>query len=109
MHPGAACFGLDGDADAAAAAAPSCCCSILLLLLLITIIIIITMAMILIVVSNTCLRRYALDTLECGRSPNYWSTSALEWSAATLLDFEHPLAHHPKLASPNSHGLVVSV
>ena len=22
---------------------------------------------------------YALDTSECGRSPNYWSTTALEW------------------------------
>jgi hypothetical protein len=28
---------------------------------------------------------YALDTSECGRSPNYWSTTALEWWCFELL------------------------
>ena len=28
---------------------------------------------------------YSLDTAECGRSPNYWSTTALEWWCEQLL------------------------
>jgi hypothetical protein len=33
----------------------------------------------------TTTQMYALDTSECGRSPNYWSTSALEWWCFELL------------------------
>lgn len=37
-------------------------------------------AMVLSHVACTCLpQMYALDTSECGRSPNYFSTAALEW------------------------------
>ena len=35
---------------------------------------------------------YAADVNECGRAPDYWSTSALEWSAPLRLRAEEGVA-----------------
>ena len=42
-------------------------------------IMIVTVVVPVIVPRGRCMQMYAMDVAECGRPPNYWSTTALEW------------------------------